>query len=188
MNLETTLTYAWHGQPRQTTPYALLSAGWDGRDWYERAASQIREYSRAHDRAPEYVCDVIAILSPRVTVERNIQLAHEYITTGECTGAMASRITALDRYETWGIISGPKVRSFARALRGDPFATVIDAWMFRLLGEPSRSIGAYQSAQTTVRCIAQSAGMAPAETQAALWTGIRHEVGFHASGEMVMPC
>ena len=166
-------------RPVRTSISALAERGAAGRDWYEQSRVSIVEYACEQCVDPGYVCDVIAILSPRVSVARNTSMACEYIETGDIArGVMKSRRMALDYYETWGTFSGPKVNAFARALRGDSDACVVDAWLFRAFGVRLQNIQNYRRVETRVRRAAKRLDWPVAETQAALWVGTREACGF----------
>jgi hypothetical protein len=136
-------------------------------------------YSAAHGFDPGRVADVVSILSPRVHVSRNVAMAHDYLTTGRVK-AMRQRITALERYEATGAISGLKVQAFARALRGDPNAVVVDVWMVRAYGLApwSGTPKQFKVAITKVRRTAGALGWSAADTQAAIWVGARARCGY----------
>lgn len=152
------------------------------RAWYRDSGESIEDYAASLGLAPAYVCDVVAILSPRVSVAQNARLAQSYLETGKVPGAMRQRLNALAKYETSGLFNGPKVNAFSAALRGDETAVVIDAWMVRLLmpdltGKSIR-VKAYRQCAALVRGTASMLGWQPAETQAALWSGCRALVGY----------
>jgi hypothetical protein len=136
------------------------------------------EYADSIGKPFDYVCDVLAILSPRVSVSKNVKLAQSYLETGKAPGAMAQRLEALARYEYSGVFNGPKVTAFSRALQGDDSATVVDAWMFRLFNLDSTKPKAYEKASATVARVSRLLGWRNAETQAALWCGARSLCGF----------
>jgi len=166
----------------------LALGGVDRRDWYERSKRSVREYAHTQQLNPEYVASVVAILSPRVSVDFNVKLADEYCRTGKASGAMGARVDALDKYERTGVFSGPKVNAFKLALLGDSRACVIDSWMYRVAGD-ERYPGklAYIDACDRVRACAEQLGWPIAETQAAIWTGVRRLVGFPDVPSLTMP-
>jgi hypothetical protein len=125
-----------------------------------------------------YVADVVAILSPRVSVRQNVKLAREYLETGSIErGVMRQRVEALWRYERDGVVRGPKVSAFARALRGDDGAVVVDTWVLRAYGLSTRASD-LRTAERRIRALAGHLGWPPAATQAALWVGTRAACGF----------
>jgi hypothetical protein len=166
----------------------LARNGESGRCWYADSRHEIEGYSASHGFDPGVVSDVLAILSPRVTVDFSIKLAHRYLHTGQATGAMQSRQRALDTYRSTGVFNGPKVNAFASALRGDPDAVVVDAWMFRAAREQRTTPRAYREVAWAVRQAAHGLGWPAGECQAAIWQGARSFVGYHEGyAPMVMP-
>lgn len=176
-------SFSFRGVEYAIEAKALAWIGEGGKGWYREGGEEIRAYSERVGVPFQYVCDVLSILSPRVTVEHNVKLTHAWVTTGKAPGAMRQRIAALEKYEKSGVFSGPKVNAFAKALAGDPHAIVIDAWMYRVLGDKRRTDKAYREASDKVRQVASALGWAPAETQAAIWGGVRALVGFSDTQE-----
>jgi hypothetical protein len=166
----------------------LARDGEGGRRWYVDSRAAIAEYSAARNVDPAYVSDVLAIVSPRVTVEHSVRLADAYIMDRRTTGMMGGRIDALGRYERSGVFGGPKVNAFSAALQGDSNAVVVDAWMFRAAREKRTTPKAYlHVAQQVIEC-AYALEWPVAETQAAIWQGARAFVGYHSGyAPMVMP-
>lgn len=162
------------------THLALL--GESGAPWYVDSKASIDEYSKRHGYDAGTVCDVLAIFSPRVTVGFSVELADEYIKTGKAPRAMKARVRAADRYRLSGTFGGPKVNAFAQALRGDPSAVVVDAWMYRAARETRNTPKSYREVAHTVRQCAAGLGWTPRETQAAIWQGAREYVGYHVEG------
>ena len=129
-------------------------------------------------------------MPPQETVARNVQLAHAYLTDRSVKGVMRGIQAALEHYELTGEIRGPKTGAFARALTGSPDAVVIDVWMYRALGYNWRSMTPtrYAMACDAVRALASTlrypdgTTLTPAETQAAVWCGVRlvHRCTTHA--------
>jgi hypothetical protein len=165
--------------PRTIPALARLAFEHDyGRAWYTESGESIAEYSESVGKTQRYVSDVLAILSPRVSVRQNVRLTKRYIETGTAPGAMKARLVALAKYETTGVFTGPKVTAFSAALQGDSEAVVVDAWVYRLLGvKPSRQ--SYGRSAAVVVEVSQSLGWQPAETQAALWCGARALCGLN---------
>jgi hypothetical protein len=81
----------------------------------------------------------------------------------------------LKHYEKTGEIRGPKTSAFAKALRGDTSAIVLDVWMSRALGFPQRRFeipGIHREACRRIRVVADVLGWNPCEVQAAIWTSV----------------
>lgn len=153
-------------------------------DWYRDANSEIRRFARLFGHHPDYVADVVAILSPRVQVVRNARLAAKYILFGETDGIMAQRVEALHDYEITGEVYGPKVSAFAKNLRGDYNVVTVDVWMSRAFGVNFDTItdNKREYIQTQVTRVARRFGCDPASAQAAIWAGYRESIG-HGNSE-----
>ena len=179
----------WRGATFHVDAEALALAGRHGRSWYADAGESIARYALRHDLPFRRVCDVVAILSPRVQVTRNAELAHAYLQGLPMRGVMRSRVKALAAYERTGAFNGPKVNAFSKALQGDPNAVVVDAWVVRALGHGDAAKGpGYERIADRVRSLAKGLGWPPAETQAALWCGTRSLVGYGGDyGDLRMP-
>ena len=157
---------------------ALARYGAGGRRWYIDSRDSIEFYADRHGFNAERVSDVLAILSPRVSVEHSIRLADSYLKTGAAPGAMRQRLAALERYEVSGAFNGPKVNAFAAALKGDPNAVVIDAWIYRAARETRTTPKAYRETAAQICDVATALDWPIAETQAAIWQGARSFVGY----------
>lgn len=158
---------------------ALALDGESGRKWYVDSADEIHRYADRHGFDPGVCCDVLAIFSPRCTVEHSIRLAHAFLTTGDSPKAMRARVKAARKYGETGTFGGPKVNAFAAALRGDENAVVVDAWMYRAAREQRVTAKAYREVSAKVVETADALGWPPAETQAAIWQGARAFVGYY---------
>ena len=157
----------------------MLERGAVGRYWYQQSLNNIERYAGKVGEPVSYVCDVLAILSPRVQVSRNVRMMRDYIERGEYTqGMMQARRKALEYYETWGIYSGKKVTAFSKALQaGGGDHAVIDAWVFRAF-DLEVSKANYKVAVSKLQRTSKRVGWPVAETQAALWVGCRSLCGF----------
>lgn len=164
------------------TMTALALQGRCGRKWYLDSKREIDAYSARHGFDSGIVCDILAIFSPRVTVAYSVRIADEYLRTGKAPGAMRARVKAADDYRLSGSFGGPKVNAFAAALRGDPSAIVIDAWMYRAAREERNTPKSYREVAHKVIQAASGLGWPAAETQAAIWQGAREYVGYHTDG------
>ena len=179
----------WRGEIRtHAGACALAVAGEHGRPWYRESGASVAAYAAEHGKDARYVADVVAILSPRVSVAQNVKLADEYIRTGSIErGVMGSRRVALQRYESGQGFKGPKVTAFSRALQGDADACVVDAWVLRAFGLQSKPAH-LRTATRSIRATAARLGWPVAETQAALWVGVRALCGFTDSySPLIMP-
>lgn len=166
-------------RPVRTSLRQLALKGEEGKNWYGLSRKSIEKYAKEQGVPFEYVCDVLAILSPRVQVARNVALTQEYVETGKIKkGVMRSRVVALEKYEETGEFKGPKVNAFAKALKGDPEACVVDAWIFRAFGMESTHYANYVRAEKKLKRASIRLMWSVAETQAAVWVGTRDACGF----------
>ena len=174
----------WRNKHIETPPFVELASEHSyGRAWYRESGESIEAYAASLQTTVKRVSDVVAILSPRVSVSMNVRYARSYLETGKAPGAMKARLAALARYESSGAFNGPKVNAFSRALQGDGDAVVVDAWMVRLFNMPSKGLTekGYEHAASIVRGVAVELGWQASETQAALWCGARALVGYSDS-------
>lgn len=152
---------------------ALAVEGGSGRYWYQHAEDQIRRASDMIGVEPERFAGVLACLSPRVSVLRNVRLTLRYLQTGEHgPGVMRCVRESVAHYEATGEIRGPKTRPFAYAVLGDPDAVVLDVWMAKALGVPQARLSSkrvHAKASDRVRSAARTVGYTPAQCQAAVW-------------------
>lgn len=163
-------------------PTELAHLGGAHRDWYDRAHASIARYC-AHHPWPEGfrptvgdVADVLAITSPRVRVARNVRLTREYFESGSLgpAGVLPGVLRSLEVWQATGAVLGPKTRPFARALRGDGSALVLDTHMFQAYGHPAGRVPRVAERRRiarSVRSVAGRLGWKVAETQAAVWAG-----------------
>lgn len=187
----TALSYnlAHRGAVHTNAPMKHARDGARGRGWYRDARAAIEDFARDVGASPDDVADVLAITSPRVHVSRNVRITRTYFTTGELPGTMGSIREAVARWERGEGIraTSPKVANFAAALKGDPDAVVVDVWVCRsFMLDRHPTIREYKRVAGYVRSIATRLGWPPAETQAAIWTGVRSEYGYINSGDIAV--
>lgn len=169
--------------PKMSSAKTLVNAairGSDGRHWYRYAASQIESAAVLLTVCPNRLAGLLSLFSPRVGVSKSINLTLHYVRTGQFRyDTMTSVRSAVRHYELTGEIRGTKTEPFARALRGDTSAVVLDSWMavaFGLDAKKQRFEYGYirTVAEKRVRRAAKILGWEPAETQAAIWyTAVR---------------
>lgn len=164
------------------------------RHWYTIAhEGLITDISKKHSVEIPTVAGVAAVLSPRISVSRNVKvliawfdnygtrlvsgtldghvqrLVDEFITRYGLTGTHSA---ALTHFLKTGIIRGPKTSQFAAALAGNYNACPLDVWMARALEVPQRDVANRGPRALAVNRITQAAnilGWRVAETQAAIW-------------------
>lgn len=159
----------------------FASDGADGRAWYDHAAEQVQLAAERLGIEAARFADLLALFSPRVSVRRSIRMAVYYATTGEHAHDVMSPVRmAVAFYEQTGRIRGPKTGPFARALRGDQAAIVLDIWMSRALGIPQKALerqAVHAEGTLRVRSAGVELGWPPAATQAAIWHTIVRRAG-----------
>jgi hypothetical protein len=167
----------------------LAREGEDGRPWYTRQRSILRAYAESHAVDYGLLCDVTAVLSPRTTVRGNGRLAALYL-----QGAPPNKLpcipnarAALTHYLDTGKIRGPKTSAFARALRGDDDAIVLDVWMARAMGIEQSTLSGkqYHREAKRIQRAARRLGWPPVESQAAIWLATRRRHGMHGASTYV---
>ena len=162
---------------------AYFKAGLSGATWYNETREQVA-FIFGDDT--DLFCDFLAATSPNTTVKANVTLAlkayKQYKSYEDFTGFMGIIIkmlrTAVINDSTIGHkfkMGGSKVHNFARALKGDLDAVVVDRWMLRAFGYDKDIITDKRYRDIEAWCVAKAEreGMKPAEVQAAIWCGIK---------------
>ena len=167
---------------------ALWATGEFRKDWYDDAMEEIRAIFGPDD---ELFAGFIAATSPQERVAPNIDKAIQaYIQfkTGkdfdvklaESVHPNLERVANAwnhgDGRITGDVLSGQKVRAFLDNILGDPNKVTIDTWMGRVFGFPIESNKQFNQFQIdfieqAITLMAERAGVAPREMQAALWVG-----------------
>lgn len=180
-------------------------------DWYDRhrdLVEAIYGQDRAWGGGPDLFYDILAALSPRNKVRRNLGMAmtaynnqKEAVLSGNLEfehtkktspGSMPVHLMNLNRVLRGQPMGGEKVPPFSKALRGDPASITIDMWMGMLMfghGQPSPK--EILKAQEVVRKIADAMGQTPRYVQGLLWEMVmrqwgRSDIDFKTAIEGVM--
>jgi hypothetical protein len=173
---------------------SLALRGADGRGWYTEAASALQSWADREGVSLDLLTGVLAGTSPQCTVEENVSrtrdtlalLAREglgvswqdlHTVKGVPRSVAVSTAKALRREDLTP--SGPKVRAFARALRGDGDAFVLDTHIAKSLGIPHEVCDrahVRKQADALYRETARRLGWPVAEVQAAVWCSIYTDV------------
>jgi hypothetical protein len=101
-----------------------------------------------------------------------------YLREGRCTpDTIRSTRIAVEYWRETGRIRGPKTGAFARVLRGDDEAVVLDTHMLRAFKLPIKDVRVKvrREAERRIRQAARRTGVFPAELQAMVWTGYYRE-------------
>lgn len=167
---------------------ARLGADHGALGWYADARHKACVLALALDQCSDYTIDVLAILSPRVPVARNLSMTADYL-SGVCPSQLPtvpSVKRSLANYEKDGRVRGSKVRRFADAIRGNTSAVVVDTWILQALGyDPPSSDLQYRRIAAHIqelsyrlkRIDARHERWTPRDTQAAVWTGYQLSLG-----------
>jgi len=165
---------------------ALALSGYSQASWYDKAEQEIKLVSALAGWNKQEFSDTLAILSPRVTVRRNVRATLAYFGQGRVHFATTMRNVrkSLRNYQESGIIGGNKVPFFARALSGDKESITLDSWMALALldcQEPSikqfTRKATHEQADKLVVKVGKQVGLCPRDCQAAIWCGIYRESG-----------
>lgn len=159
----------------------LCFAPWDepdGADWYEIAHRRIvNKYGFDAD----LFADLLAATSPQMDVRENVKEAEkalERYRKGEPQEPwIPSHTNNIQRALRREPLSGPKVRAFAAALKGDVNAVVVDTWMLRAagLGSPKRiqRPSSFRVVHLAIRLVAESQKLPATVVQARVWVAYR---------------
>jgi hypothetical protein len=148
----------------------------DGADWYVRARAGIEARFGAD---ADLFCDLVAATSPQVDVGVNVRLAEEALRAHRAGRPQKPYLPChagnIDRALKGEPLSGPKVRAFARALKGDTSAVVVDTWMLRAAGDLSvYRPSSYRIVDRAVRLVAEWESIPETEVQARVWLAHRN--------------
>ena len=154
----------------------LANEAMDWSQWYAYAKRDIEHVCELKQWDFNRFVDVLAITSPRVAVVRNIRAAMYYMATEKfVSGTIKNTRLAMEHYEETGEIRGLKTSAFARALKGDLDAIVLDVWMskaFEIDQDRFRNKKVRGECERRVCRAARACKIRPAELQAASWAAI----------------
>jgi len=161
------------------TEYAC--AGLHGRDWYRNATAQIDFVADAEGWNRELFAGVIATSSPRCSVVRNIRMSLHFMKFRDLRVIPMKGIrSSVRRFVLGRGITGPKTKAFFHNLSGFYDYVTLDVWMAYALGIDQTDfnlVESHRKATDRVVRVGRRLGIAPAEAQAAIWTGYRNLCG-----------
>jgi hypothetical protein len=145
------------------------------RRWYVHARIVVARLATMTGQTVGRCADVLAILSPRIAVQRNLVLAYRYL-RDQTLGVDVPRSTraAMGYYERTGRIRGPKTGAFARALRGADDVVVVDTHLAKAFGyeaKVARSLYVRKHVARVLGRIARGHNWTMVECQACVWAG-----------------
>lgn len=173
----------------------LAREAMDWSQWYTRAKADIELVCKHKVWNFDRFVDILAITSPRVAVVRNIRAAMYYMDTEKyVSGTIYATRVAMEHYEETGEIRGLKTSAFARALKGDLEAIVLDTWMaeaFEIEQPRFQNKDIRKECEQRIRRAARVCDIRPAELQAASWAAIvrrhgRNTPSFDVSSELTL--
>lgn len=152
----------------------------DGAQWYLLAGTIVADLAAAHGVTLEQSAAVVAHLSPRTPWARNVAGAAAVLAGVTMAGLMpanrARAEAAMADAAPLSTLKGPKTRSFAANMLGDPDAVTVDVWALRVaLGvRPDLELlisrkGVYDAIADCYRIAAARVGVTPATMQATTW-------------------
>ncbi len=160
--------------PPPRTLDQLYAHGREGANWYDKTHESLNSML-GKERADQLI-DMLAATSPNASVRANVTLAIKALEQAESgeefSGFLGDVIGSLKKAAAGEEFGGLKVRSFAKALKGDPDAVVVDRWVMRAFGFPegkTPSPKVYNHIADLIRARAKANGVTPREYQAALW-------------------
>lgn len=156
-----------------------IAAGFDNRFWYEESNASALRFCKRNNLDLRTFLTVVAILSPRVQVSRNIRLAKQWMLEDRNpAGMMSQRVAALEAYHATGVVSGTKINAFLDSLLLKPGSVCIDIHMSRIFGfgpelmQNSKKWATLRGkAQSIVRRLAKIHNVTSFQLQAILWCG-----------------
>lgn len=163
----------------------LARNGLPWRTWYAKAIHEIESVCLLEQWPIDHFTSVLAILSPRCSVRRNIRGTLVYNGQNKLlTNTLPNVKRSLEIYLDTGRVGGSKVSCFCKALLGDDMAITLDTWMaYALLDMESPHIKYFErintrtTANTLVCVVANMLDLSPRDCQAAIWCGMFLESG-----------
>lgn len=156
------------------------------KDWYRQAHAECKALADETGLALESVVGVVAVISPRLKWEVNVNEARRII-RGETSRALGKNVAKARRIlageKPQEVVSGPKVTSFYRNILNpdDTHAVTIDTWAARVWSGDwawGKSVDArlYEKIAADYREAAAEVGLLPCELQAITWENVRRIV------------
>ena len=178
-----TLTYSAHLDSNTDPSYEAA--------WYERYHYTLNTLSKETPHTKQQIICAFAALSPLTHIDRNEQLLHDLLETGDCAHQSGDAINkakrCLNSPDPYTILRGHKVKSFASNLLRPftPGAVTIDRHAYSiLLARPTSDqerkilsrVGTYQLLAGVFRSVAREFDLLPHELQALTWVYYRKQL------------
>jgi hypothetical protein len=153
--------------------YAVI--GREHRHWYRNARVIMGQMAADSGYPVRYVCDIVAIMSPRLSVGRNLTVSRAYLADGTLlSGVLRATQAALKHYRATGEIRGPKTSRFAEALAGSDNVCVVDTHIATAFGYrpmDARLVSTQRKIERIMGRVSRTCGWGLSDTQAAVWSG-----------------
>ncbi len=153
-----------------------------GMFWYDEKGEEIRKIAEYYHHTPEIVAAMVAVTSPAVPWDKNIEGVESLLQGGTAMGYKKNIQKAIEIMNTGNLnlVSGQKVTSFYRNLLGDMDAVTIDRWQARialnnLMYNKSLHEKEYKIIEEVHNSVSEQVGVVPARLQSGLWCSIREE-------------
>ena len=157
-----------------------LTLGESNRYWYQETHDDIQRIL-PHERV-ELIIDLLAATSIRSSISSNVfqmfRALIQYKLGEPFNGFLPAVKNGLEHVRNGAELPTIKVRHFARAMKGDESAVVVDVWMCKAFGIHSTGgpkEDEYRTVLKVVQELAHDRDVQPREYQAMLWAGIRKE-------------
>ena len=190
--------------PETKRALKLAAKGEGGANWYVGVPEELQKHFGSDW---ELMSNLIAVTSPNMRVEKNVEYAIDAYAKWKKgldpaqIGADVPTASAFTKRAVQGLLEGQplegvlksqlKVYNFAQALKGDRNAVVIDRWMWGIFypeeaaktkatteaGTYSGTPARYALVADWMRTQAAKMGMQPADLQAAIWVGAKIDAG-----------
>lgn len=165
---------------RASTLYQRASADAirNGLEWYPATRLWCREMAERYGVGIDTTAAILAVLSQRKRWRENKLAAVQALkgTPYAAMGQMRRKVQRLLNGENPAhVVTGPKIRSFWKAIMGDQDAVVLDVWMLKAYGETKKTLTPkqYERLADRLRRDAKRLGIAPSVYQATVWVEIR---------------
>lgn len=185
--LSAQMAKAAEAMPNTKKLMAHFESGKAEMGWYDEVKGELSEL---FGKDADLMADLLAATSSNATVKSNVALAlkaYEYHKTGvsfdnlpKGKGFLPAVVMNIKRVIAGEPIAGRKIDNFAKALKGDPDAVVVDRWMMRAFGftaekDVAPTAHEYDVIEHAVKDLAKKQGVTPRQMQASIWFSIKNK-------------
>ena len=176
----------WRKKNNTTTNKVLITKTLEyihNKDWYTKSLKAIQNKYGVHT---DIFIDMLAVISPRNTVKRNLLLADKTLKYSilnkeiDFSYGIANKqiLNNVNRVLNNKRYSGQKVNKFAAALKGDLSKVVIDSWMLKAfnVNRQSPTKNDIEHITKIISKLSKELDLLPAEIQSCLWCYAKTEL------------